>query len=376
MKKNIVALLNSINAKKVEVQNLVEADKIDEAKTAKAELQKLQDKFDLIKDIEDPDPVEDTVPEGTVPADQPKDAIKEFANAARHLFRNAANNETTGADGGYTVPQDIQTKINKYKEAQFSLGDLVTTEEVTAPTGRRTFQTKAQHTGFQPVSEQGKIGQVARPQFEVLSYSVTKYAGYLPVTNELFEDSDANIANTLIRWLGDEDVATRNAQVIAKLKTNTETTLTGLDSIKHAINVTLGAAYAGSVVIVTNDDGLNYLDTLKDLNGQYLLKPALNPDAPLSMTLAVGARHIPVKVVPNAILPTVSNKVPFFIGDLKEAVVIFDRKKLTIMNSNVASVTGFNAFEQDMTLFRGIERLDCKVKDSGAWVYGSLTLGE
>ena len=28
-------------------------------------------------------------------------------------------NEGTQADGGYTVPNDIQTRINKYKEAKF-----------------------------------------------------------------------------------------------------------------------------------------------------------------------------------------------------------------------------------------------------------------
>lgn len=371
MRKNVIALLNAINAKKAEVQAFVDADKIEEAKVAKDELQKLQNKFDLIKDIEDPEPVDTAVPTDAVPV-EPKDAIAEFADAARHLFRNASNNEGTGADGGYTVPQDIQTRINKYKEAKFSLADLVTVETVSAPTGRRTFQSKAQHTGFTAVAEQGVIGQTARPQFEVLNYAVQKYAGYLPVTNELLEDSDANIANTLIQWLGEEDIATRNAQIIAKLKTKTATVMAGLDDIKKAINVTLGAAYAGSVVIVTNDDGLQYLDTLKDQNKQYLLKPSLNPDAPMSMYLAVGARRIPVKVVPNAILATVSDAIPFFVGDLKEAIVIFDRKKLTIMNSNVASVTGFNAFEQDMTLFRGIERLDCKVRDAGAWVYGTI----
>ena len=46
-------LLNQINAKKIEVQDLVDQDKIEEAKTAKAELQKLQDKFDLLKEVED-----------------------------------------------------------------------------------------------------------------------------------------------------------------------------------------------------------------------------------------------------------------------------------------------------------------------------------
>jgi HK97 family phage major capsid protein len=76
----------------------------------------------------------------------------------------------------------------------------------------------------------------------------------------------------------------------------------------------------------------------------------------------------------------VSTAVPIFIGDAKEYVKVFDRKKLTIKNSDVATVGSgnnvINAFENDMTIFRGIERLDVKVKDADALVYGTLTLGE
>lgn len=113
-------------------------------------------------------------------------------------------------------------------------------------------------------------------------------------------------------------------------------------------------------------------DTLVDKNGRYLLTPDLQD--PMQMVLAVGARKIPLKVVPNAILATKTNKVPFIIGDLKEAIKIFDRQKLSIMTSNVAAVGTLNAFEQDLTLFRGIERFDCKVKDANAFVNGTITV--
>ena len=419
MNKELRELLNRINSLKNEIQNLIKDDKLDEAKNKKAELDELQAKFDILKDVMD-----EAAPKDPVPVDT-NDPVHEFANAARHLFRNASNNEGTGADGGYTVPQDIQTRINKFKEARFSLENLVSVESVSTMSGRRTFQAKTQHAGFSVVAEEGKIGQSARPQFSVLSYAIKKFAGYLPVTNELLEDSDVNITNTLIEWLGEEDIATKNREILAVLQSGSPETVEDLDTIKTWINVTLGSAYAGFVKILTNDDGLNYLDTLKDENGQYLLKPSLNPDAPLSMTLAVGARNIPIVVVPNGILqdvdtyaltadatlvsgktyytrsgsgtaespyvytavasPDVTNiatyyektvNIPFIAGDLKEAVQIFDRKRLSIMPSNVASVTGFNAFEQDMTLFRGIERLDVKARDTGAWVYGILPMGE
>jgi len=53
MNKKLRALLDSINAKKQEVQDLAEAGKLTEAQTAKDELQQLQKKFDLLADVMD-----------------------------------------------------------------------------------------------------------------------------------------------------------------------------------------------------------------------------------------------------------------------------------------------------------------------------------
>lgn len=382
MNKKLRELLAEINGLKNQVVNLTSEGKIEEAKEAKKDLQAKQEEFDLLKDVMDPNG-DGSVETVAKPVEAKKDAIHEFAQAARRGFRNM-NNEGTAADGGYTVPEDIQTRINKFREANFGLQSLVSTESVSTMSGRRTYQTKAQHTGFSLVAEAGKIGAKTGPTFTPVNYTIKKYAGYLPVTNELLEDSDANISNVLIEWLGEEDVATRNSIILTKIAAKAQTDLTPgendgpIDKIKKAFNVTLGQAYAATAAIVTNDDGLNYLDTLRDQNGRYLLQPDINPDNPFSMTLAIGARKVPVVVIPNVVLATASNKVPFIVGDLKEYVKIFDRKQLTISVSDVAAVgTGaaaINAFEEDLTIFRGIERLDAVVVDADAIVNGFITV--
>ena len=375
---NLQQLLDAINAKKAEVKNLAEQGKIAEAKTAKEELVNLQEQYNILKDVVEEEQTGVSIDNFAnalavkIASASGSDAIHDFAEAARHGFYTNTMTEGTKADGGYTVPEDIQTKINQYKKAVFSLESLVDVETVKTGSGRRTFQKKAQAEGFKAVAEAGKIQGNNTPQFEILEYAVKKYAGYMPVTSELLADSDANITAVLTKWLAEEDIATKNAQILTAIGTKAETDLKNIDGIKKAINVTLGAAYAGSVVIVTNDDGLNYLDTLVDKQGRYLLSPDVQN--PMQMVLAVGARKIPVKVVPNTILATKTNKIPFIVGDLKEAVKIFDRAKLNIMTSNVAAVGTLNAFEQDLTLFRGIERFDCKVKDSDAFVNGTITV--
>ena len=220
------------------------------------------------------------------------------------------------------------------------------------------------------MSEGGKIGAGATPQFERLSYEIEKYAGYFPVTNELLSDSDANIVGTLTAWIGNESRITRNKLILTALGTKEKTPIKTLDDIKKALNVTLGQAFKPTSRIVTNDDGLQWLDTLKNEKGEYLLQPS--PVDPMQLRLCAGATTIPVTVIPNADLPTAETKIPLIIGDLKEAVKFFDRNQMSIMSSNIASIGTLNAYEMDMTLFRAIEREDCVLKDKEAFVYGEF----
>ena len=331
MNKKMLELLDSINAKKEEVRNLANEGKLEEAKTAKEELKALQDQFDLLKDLDDDDleGMQQHASEGKAKGAGEEDSVKAFANAARNGFRvQNSMNEGTAAEGGYTVPEDIQTRINTYREARSSLIDLVDVEAVTTNKGSRTFKKRAQQTGFSKVGEGGKIQQKATPQFEHMDYEVAKYAGWFPVTNELLADSDAAITSVLTEWIGNESRVTRNIIIRDTINTIGKTTLEGLDDIKKALNVTLGAAFKATSKIVTNDDGLQYLDTLKDQDGKYLLQP--NPAKPMEMRLCAGATIVEVKVYPNADLPSdvsVAGKrtIPMIIGDLKEAVKFFDR---------------------------------------------------
>lgn len=372
MNKKLLELLDKINAKKAEVKNFAESGELDKAQAAKDELIKLQQQFDILKDLEDTEPVK---PQNRVPL-TPKDSIKEFADAARSGFRNSMN-EGTPAEGGYTVPEDIQTRINERRTAKASLITLVDVENVTTNKGSRTFKKRAQQTGFTKVGEGGKIQGGKTPQFERMDYEISKYAGYFPVTNELLEDSDANIAGTLISWIGDESRVTRNKIILDVIKKKEKTPLANLDDIKKAVNVTLGQAFKATSKVVTNDDGLQYFDTLKDNEGKYLLQP--NPAEPMKMMLCAGATRMEVFVVPNEDMPSDTQepgkrKIPVIIGDLKEAVKFFDRKHLTITTSNVAMAGELNAFEEDLTLYRAIEREDCQMKDEQAFVYGEITL--
>lgn len=163
---------------------------------------------------------------------------------------------------------------------------------------------------------------------------------------------------------------TANKLILEQIATKAQTDLVDMDGVKKAVNVTLGQAFKSTSKIITNDDGLQYLDTLKDQTGRYLLAPM--PGETMRMSLQVGALSIPVVVIPNADMPSDGTKVPMIIGDLKEGVVYWDRKQMNIKISDVAVVGELNAYEEDLTLYRAIEREDVTLRDQEAFINGYI----
>lgn len=356
---------------------------IEKATALMDEVDSLQKEFEAEKRMFEMDKSENT------PTDEELDDKKDkkdkevktntFLKSVRAgLPKATSQTEGVDADGGYIVPEDISTQIEKYKEAKFSLRDLVRVVPTSRESGARTFKKRAEQTGFAEVSEMGKIQGKNAMAFERKTYQIKKYGGYLPVSDELLTDTDQALESEIVTWLGDEGIATDNNLILTTAKTFTAKTLdkaNPIDSIKDIINVDLGQAYSPATVIVTNDSGLNVLDKLKDTDGKYLLQP--NPQEPMKKQLCAGALVIPVIVVPNAVLANDTTKVPFFIGDFYEAIYLFDRQQLSMKASDTASVTGFNAFEQDCTLWRALVREDVVKRDDNALFFATYdTAGE
>lgn len=301
-------------------------------------------------------------------------STEKFANDIK-LLATKKLSEGVNDDGGYTVPEDIQTKINQYKTADFSFEDYIDKENVTTAKGSRIYQKKTDVTGFSKVDEGSDFAEIAEPKFEKQTFEITDKGGVLAVTNSLLRDTAENIENVIVEWFAKNRRATINNDVLTLLATKTKTAITDVvKGLKKVVNVTLGAAYAGTSKIYTNDDGVDLLDNLVDTNGRPLLNPI--PTEPKKLQLSVGARVIEIVNVPNSVLKTTGKKIPFVVGDLHEAIKRFDRQSLEIKGSDIASVGSLNAFSQNLTLFRGIMRDDTKLKDNDAFVYCEYTVTE
>lgn len=390
MNKELRELLNQINNKKAEAKRLANENKIEEAKAAKEELVNLQAKFDVLFDLEDEaeEQIKDdvnndnaTILGGAV--NKTKEVANAFVNAIKagltktpvaekdmQILKNSMK-EGTGADGGLTVPQDIQTSIKELRRSQDALENLVNVETVTTLSGARVIEKAADQTPFDNVDEEAEFPEVSTPQFKKISYTVKKKGGILKVTRELLQDTAENILGYLRRWIAKKSKATRNALIVNKINEITnakEVAITDLDALKDIFNVELDPAIAVTSGVLTNQSGFNWLDKLKDNDGKYVLQP--NPTN-LTQKLLFGV--YPVTVVSNKILKskgvgTVGSetawKHPLICGDLKEAITIFDRENMTIEISTEAG----DLWGKDQTGIKVRERLDIQAVDAEAIV--------
>lgn len=387
-------MLNAINAKKTEAKNLVLENKIEEAKIAKGELIELQNKFDLAKDLFDEQEQQAQV--------NVVDKVKNFMNDAKkkhqafvNVFKASVLKQSIGeedvqiynmmteadptagvSDGGLTVPQDIRTQIKELRRSSDALENLVNVEPVSTLSGSRVIEINADEVPFDNVDEAAEFPEVATPQFENIAYKVKKKGGILKVTRELLQDTAENIMGYLRKWIAKKSKATRNFLILAKLEESfggaKTVVLDALDDFKDVFNVKLDPAIALTSTILTNQDGFNWLDKLKDSDGKYVLQPN-----PVDKTQKLLFGRYPVHVVTNKVLkstvigtteaPT-GYKYPFYMGDLKEAITIFDRESLSIEFSTEAG----DLWGKDLTGVKVRERLDIKTVDDEAVIKGEV----
>lgn len=379
MNKKMRELLTKIQDTTSQAKSFMDGENkdVEKANALMDEVEKLQREFETEKRIYEQEKAQGiqgaTATVETPGQKETKDSTAEFAKAVRSIIQGKSLVEGVDENGGYTVPEDVSTRIEHYKDVDYALEQDIDVVPVSTNKGSRTFQKKTQVQGFVDIDENGEIAnEIEAPKFERLPYAIQDRAGFMPVSNDLIADSDANIMDIVAEWLGKADVATTNAKVLAKVAEKAQIDFKNVDGIKKALNVTLGQAYKHGAKIYTNDDGLNYLDTLKDANQRPLLNP--DPTAPAQLQLRCGTTVLPIKVLPNKVWASVEGKVPFIVGNLFDYVRKYDRQHVSLMASNIASIGNFNAFAQNMTLMRAICRDDYRVKDADSIVNGYITV--
>ena len=382
MNKEIIELLDSIKNKKQEVQNFVNENKLEEAKKSKEELIQLQNKLDILYDLEKDctNELEDT--SKSVNLTEKIDVSDAFFNGISCLavgrdvsdeVKGVINNlrvenqsmKLTG-DEGIIVPQDVSTKIKKLRREFKAFENYVNVQKVNDVKGSRVIEKNADSVPFDVVDEEALFPTAQKPEFVKIAYEIKKMGGILELTKEFVRSADTSFKGYLQSWIAKKGVATRNKFILKAIddkKSSSIVPVTGLDDFKKIVNITLDPAIAQNAKIFTNQSGFQWLDTLKDTDGRYILQQDVT-----QKTDGILFGKYTVVVFSNSVLPNNTNKVPFYIGDLKEAVTIFDFETLSVETSSEAS----DYFKNDKVGIKVRERMDVQIIDEHAVVKAEL----
>lgn len=365
-----------MNNKKLRELLQLKAEKVEAAETAinngdkelanslVAEIKNLTTEIDLIQNLNSlkhDDKTVDMTVENKV-----ETGVQAIQNYIRTGVVNEAGplKESTDENGGYLVPEDVQTKINEYRRSFTSLRDYVDVRNVVVPSGSEVFEKTSQLTPLTNITEMTEIEEIKGSTFEKISYAVKNFGGILPVSRFLLQDTPENLLAYLAKWFVKKQVVTENKEILAVLNSFEKKAITKVDEIKTAMNVTLDPIFLENTKIITNQSGFNVLDTLKDKNNNYLLQPVVNEP---TKRLLSGKE---VVVLPDTHFPKETDgSFPLYVGDVHEAVRLYTLNTLEILSTDV----GGKAFARNSYDTRLITRFDVKAVDKEAVVKLAFT---
>lgn len=345
LKASIDSLSTTIADKTAQVKNALEADDLEKARTIKNEIDAAKEELKTAK--ADLELFEATKVSGGAENKKGHEVkgedmnYRDKVNAFLHS-KGAVVNEGLRFEGKdevlITMNEAVVPTTDGVKKAdttKVTSEELVTTpiREVNTTVDLKQFTTihpaqkgsgkypilKKATSKMASVAELEKNPKLAKPEFEQVDWTVETYRGAIPVSQESVDDADVDLVSIVAEAAAQIKVNTTNAAIADVLKTFTAKTVANLDEIKGILNVDFDPAY--DVAFVVSQSFYQFLDSLKDQNGRYLLQD--------SITAASGKVLLgkPVFVLSDTVLGN-AGEAKAFVGDFKRAVLFADRQDL------------------------------------------------
>ena len=247
---------------------------------------------------------------------------KRAFNAYLHQEHRDGATGITSPDVAATIPESILYNPENEVKSVTDLSQLVTQFQATTASGKYPVLKRATER-MNSVEELQKNPELAKPEFEEVDWKVSTYRGAIPLSQESIDDSAIDLTSLVAANANEQKINTTNFAIAAVLKAFTAKTVSGesVDDIKHILNVDLDPAY--NKVIVASQSFYQYLDTLKDKNGQYLLHEAIAEGSPRTLL------GVPVTVVEDELFGA-AGEAHAFVGDLARAVLYANRKDIQV----------------------------------------------
>lgn len=284
-------------------------------------------------------------------------------------YRNRYS-ESSKDNGGYTVPDDLSTEIFESIKSKNSVRNLVHVEAVTSATGTRLGRNGTPNRLYN-TEEYSEIQEMNNAKYNPIKYTQKKFAGLMPLSSELLEDSFINFQSEIVYWLSEAARITENRQLlygaggdkhcqgiittIGAYKELTAPNTLSIDFLRKA-KFNLDALYRPTAQWIMNTDAFLAISELKDGNGRSYIQE----DPKVSEQYVLLGSNI--YILDD--IETEDNKTVIMYGDLDKAYRMFTRREFGIAFTDV----GAGAFETDTIKARGIERFDGKIMDNNALV--------
>ena len=394
MSNEMRGILKDMDSARNTLNQAIKDKDVEKANEAKAEIENLNSLYDAaetafenemrMKIEPDDDPDDNGI------ADKPSDKIKYDAKLfykavtdrnsltadERNVVAKATAeyknrySESSRDDGGYTVPDDLSTEIFESIKSKNSVRNLVHVEPVTSATGTRLGKQGTPNRLYN-TEEYSEIKEMNNAKYDPVKYTQKKFAGLMPISSELLEDSFVNFKDEIVYWLSEAARITENRQllygaggekhcqgIISTVGAFKEVTSPSTLSIGYLRKVKFGinSGYHPTSQWIMNTDAFLEISELKDAEG----KSYIQPDPTASEQYMLIGSHI--YILDD--IETEDGKTVVMYGDLDKAYRMFSRKEFGIAFTDV----GAGAFETDTIKARGIERFDGKIMDNEALI--------
>lgn len=291
-----------------------------EIEAAEKEVRSIEDDLKLYRKAAKGNPAPD--PHKRSQNNEDENEEKRNFNAYLHQEQRDGTAGITSPDVAATIPESILYNPENEVKSVTDLSQLVTQFQATTASGKYPVLKRATER-MNSVEELQKNPELAKPEFEEVDWKVSTYRGAIPLSQESIDDSAIDLTSLVAMNANEQKINTTNFAIAAVLKAFTAKTVAGesVDDIKHILNVDLDPAY--NKMIIASQSFYQYLDTLKDKNGQYLLHEAITDGSPRTLL------GVPVTVVEDELLGA-AGEAHAFIGDLARAVLYANRKDIQV----------------------------------------------
>lgn len=366
--KKIDELKQSLTNLKNEVRTLLDSNKVEDAEKKMQEVRdleksiKLQEELDKEDEREAGDKMEDRKDNEHV--GKKNNADMEFRTIGKFLLNKEMTKEERESinvgNSGAILPEAFVNQVQVLSKGFPSLKRYCHVIPV------------ATNSGKMPISEGSKTKKLAKLATDTemvkemittkpVDFAVEDYGKIYPIENSVLEDTGVDLFNGLLAPdVAECSVNSENEEIIKIIKDNAVEGATGTDykAITKTLNTKVLPSLLKGTIILTNQDGYDYLDNIEDANKRPLLVDSLAVEGGKTFK----GREV-VTMDNTDLVPTTEGKMPFYIVNLYALVKFFDRKGYEIAISKEAG------FTYNQTFTRIVERFDTVKGDTRADFY-------